>query len=189
MRFLGEEAKYKQQTEQSAEMAGKQVGPSVLSRFRVLNLPQRVRAIASLCSEDVTGLLGEGTLRCQQEEQSDELVGRALGRLLEQRQGPDGYKRMSRAVKHVRFDASKGYPGEGPDTLMEEECMMQKALDQAAIAAAEEDAGRELHDPYCVQRTAGNKRRRFVLEAEDSGDEGAERLQDIVGDQERVDCA
>ena len=65
----------------------------------------------------------------------------------------------------------------------------QRELDEAAIAAAAEDAGRELHEPYCVQRTAGNKRRRFVLEAEDSGDEGAERLQDIVGEQEREDCA
>ena len=135
---------------------------------------------------------GEGPRLIQKAECVGEAVGcrvrRAVGRL-PGRKRTDGCKRMSQVVKHVSFDASKGYPGEGPDSAEKVERAMQKALDQAAIAAAEEDAGRELHDPYCVQRTAGNKRRRYVLEAEDSGDEGAERLQDIVGEQEREDCA
>ena len=140
------------------------------------------------CPDVWNGYSGEGPHLIQKAERVGLVVGRAVGRP-PGRKRADGCKRMSQVVKHVRFDASKGYPGEGPDPAEKVERAMQKALDQAAIAAAEEDAGRALHDPYCVQRTAGNKRRRFVLEAEDSGDEGAERMQDIVGEQEREDCA
>ena len=140
------------------------------------------------CPDVWNGYSGEGPHLIQKAERVGDTVGRAVGRL-PGRKRTDGCKRMSQVVKHVRFGASKGYPGEGPDPAEKVERAMQKALDQAAIAAAEEDAGRALHDPYCVQRTAGNKRRRFVLEAEDSGDEGAERMQDIVGEQEREDCA
>lgn len=58
-------------------------------------------------------------------------------------------------MRHQRFDSSKGYPGEGPGTVEEQlHEDMQRALDDAAIAAAGEDAGRPLQEPYCV-RTVG----------------------------------
>ena len=70
---------------------------------------------------------------------------------------------------------------------MQEE--MQRALDDAAITAAAEDAGRALQEPYCVRRTVGSKTKRFVLEQEAEEDAAADTLRALVGEQSAEDCA
>ena len=69
-----------------------------------------------------------------------------------------GCRGLSRVVRHVRFDATKGYHGEGPGSPEEQlQEAMQRALDDAAIATAAEDAGRQLQEPYCIRRTVGGR--------------------------------
>ena len=93
-------------------------------------------------------------------------------------------------MRHVRFDATKGYHGEGPGSPEEQlQEAMQRALDDAAIATATEDAERQLQEPYCIRRTVGSKTKRFVLEQEAEEDLQAEALQEVVGEQSAADCA
>ena len=63
---------------------------------------------------------------------------------------------------------------------------MQRELDDAAVAAAAADAGRELQDAYCVRRRVGNKTKRYVLEQEAENDAMAEALMLAAGDQQRA---
>ena len=63
---------------------------------------------------------------------------------------------------------------------------MQRELDDAAIAAAAADAGRDLQDVYCVRRRVGGKTKRYVLEQEAENDDMADALVLAAGDQQRA---
>ena len=63
---------------------------------------------------------------------------------------------------------------------------MQRELDDAAIAAAAADSGRDLHDAYCVRRRVGGKIKRYVLEQEADNDDMADALELTAGDQQRA---
>ena len=101
----------------------------------------------------------------------------------------NGCKRLTLVVRHQRFDSTKGYHGEGPDvSTVEEQAQqaMQRALDTAAIQAAAADAGRELHDPYCIRRQVGSKTRRYVMEQETEDDDMADSLLQLTGDHHKA---